>query len=742
LSLLNELKRRNVFRVGTAYVVLAWLIIQVVETIFPVYGMSDGAIRLVVTLLAIGLIPVVILAWAFELTPEGFKKDKDVDRSQSVSLQSGKKLDRTIMVVLALALGYFAFDKFVLDPVEDVQIAESAHQEGRSAAFTESIGDKSIAVMPFTNLSAESSNQFFADGIHDDLLTRISSIQDIKTISRSSVMTYRNSNKSLRSIAKELNVTTILEGGVQRAGDQVRINLQLIDAESDAHLWAQTYTRELTATNVFVIQAEITEAVASALEVILSEDQRRQLARQSTANLQALDAYFLGNQLFSQATSESIGQAIMAYQAAIRFDPEFDLAYSKQALVILEQIWINGLSSGTQLKKSRPLIDRAILLNPQSSLALTALGQWYSIDGQTDKAEQTFIQALVLEPNNVEAITSYGKLLQWGKFDPASAVNLFRRAVELDPQNADNKISLAGSMGRIGLGDEAIQLMEDLVADHPGSANIWRTLAELFTLTEYRHDKALKSLREAYELDPKNPRSSYLISEICYRLGDFYNAALWLNHAANLSPTSELASVFRGWAFILQGNFEGAREEFGSSTSDSNLYWHGIFRLAKIDVATGNPLDAINRYQNFAPKFDGRKTIENFFYGVGAINAYQEFGEHEKAQALTDEFMAFIEAEPPLFFNGVQVMRASLYAISGQTEAALAMLEDWVSQGGTSSMLQIQTEYELSVLANDPRYQSILRTVNNRLSEQKANLARWEASGEMLPMPREVTDPR
>ncbi|MCP4943924.1 MAG: hypothetical protein GY924_18360, partial [Planctomycetaceae bacterium] len=228
---------------GAAYVVAAWLLIQVAETIFPLFGFDDTPARIVVIVLAIGLIPSMIIAWVFELTPEGLVRDKDIDHSQFDTSQSSQKLNRMIMVVLTLALGYFAFDKFVLDPVEDVQIAESAHQEGRSAALTESFGDKSIAVMPFTNLSAESSNQFFADGIHDDLLTRISNIREIKTISRSSVMTYRDSNKSLQSIAKELRVSTILEGGVQRAGDQVRINLKLIDAESDVNLWAQTYTR-------------------------------------------------------------------------------------------------------------------------------------------------------------------------------------------------------------------------------------------------------------------------------------------------------------------------------------------------------------------------------------------------------------------------------------------------------------------------------------------------------------------
>ena len=155
MSLLNELNRRNVLRVGTAYVVMAWLIIQVVETIFPIYGLSQDSIRYVVTALAIGLIPVLILAWAFELTPEGLKRDKDIDRSQPVSMKTGKVLDRTIMIVLALALGYFAFDKFVLSESREAAIAESARQEGRTDALVGSYGDHSIAVLPFEDFSAD-----------------------------------------------------------------------------------------------------------------------------------------------------------------------------------------------------------------------------------------------------------------------------------------------------------------------------------------------------------------------------------------------------------------------------------------------------------------------------------------------------------------------------------------------------------------------------------------------------------
>jgi len=742
LSLFNELKRRNVLRVGAAYVVMAWLLIQVAETIFPLFGFDDTPARIVVIVLAIGLVPSMIVAWVFELTPEGLIRDKDIDHSQFDTAPSKQKLNRMIMVVLALALGYFAFDKFVLDPVEDVQIAKSAHQEGRSAALTESFGDRSIAVMPFTNLSAESSNQFFADGIHDDLLTRISNIQDIKSISRSSVMTYRDSKKKLAAIAKELGVSTILEGGVQRAGDQVRINLQLIDAASDAPLWGQTYTRELSATNVFVVQAEITEAVAGALQAILTADERRQLEKLPTANLQALDAFFLGNQLYDQRTSGSVGQAILAYQEAIELDPEFALAYSKQASAMLAQIGVSGLPQKAQIEKSRPLIDQAILLDPQSSEAFNALGNWYRWSGDTEKAFKAFEQAMALGPNNATALANHASMIRHEMSDPTSAIKLYRKAVELDPLNIALKMQLAIAMTSVGLASEGIELVERIVAENPDSAIALRDLALLYSDFEFRHDKGIKILRRAYELDPNHPTNSVVNAIMHWRLADYDNTALWMNNIARLIPNPESARVYHGWAFIAQGNLESAREIFERPVANHSLYWIGVFYLGSVDTAEGRPDDAIERYKDYAANFNGEKYNTNFNYGIAAVKAYRALDQQEKAQALIDQLVLAIKANPSVIYHDSAIHDASIYALSGQAEAAIATLEEWANRGGATSLLQQDIRHGLGVLEDDPRYQSIRHTVNNRLSEQKANIARWEASGEMLPMPKDVADPR
>jgi adenylate cyclase len=242
MSLYNELKRRNVLRVAAAYIVVAWLIIQVAETIFPLFGFGDGPARLLVIVLAIGFVPVLVISWVFELTPQGLKRDSEVDPELSIAPHTGKKLDRIIMVVLAIALAYFAFDKFVLDPQRDIDITERAAKAGAEQAREEArlgmFDDKSIAVLPFVNRSEKKEDEYFTNGIHDDLLTTIAKIGSMKVISRTSVMEYKDTIKKLPQIAKELGVANILQGGIQRSGNQVRINVQLIDAATYKHLWA------------------------------------------------------------------------------------------------------------------------------------------------------------------------------------------------------------------------------------------------------------------------------------------------------------------------------------------------------------------------------------------------------------------------------------------------------------------------------------------------------------------------
>ncbi len=247
--------------------------------------------------------------------------------------------------------------------------------------------EKSIAVLPFTNRSNLDDDVFFTDGVHDDLLTQISKIREIKTISRTSVLTYRNTTKNMRTIGEELGVATILEGGVQRAGNQIRINVQLIDAKTDAHLWAETYTRELSAENIFTIQSEIAQAIAGALATILSPQEKKDLEKLPTQNLAALEAWFQAKGSISKSTNQGYQEAIEHLNLAIKLDNTFAIAYAELGRLHLGQIYWEGLPVEAQVNRAQPLIEKALELDNNLSEAYLALGELKAHNGYSKQAQ-------------------------------------------------------------------------------------------------------------------------------------------------------------------------------------------------------------------------------------------------------------------------------------------------------------------------------------------------------------------
>jgi TolB-like protein len=332
MNFFAELKRRNVFKVAAAYIIVGWLIMQAGEVMSPALRLPEWVNSTLAFFLILGFPVALVFAWAFEMTPDGLKKEKEVDRSQSITPVTGQKLNYTIIALMAVALTYFAYDKFVATPEISRELAQAP--EKSETVVTADVSQvqkpnrKSIAVIPFQNRSANEENaEFFSDGVHDELLTNLSKIGDLKVISRTSVMSYRDTTKNIQQIATELGVANILEGGVQRAGDTVRINVQLIDAESDEHIWAEIYDRQLSAENIFAIQTEIARAIANALEATLSPREQELLATQPTKNLEALDNFLIGSQLLEQSNWQSYRDAQIYLRKAIELDPQFVQAY-------------------------------------------------------------------------------------------------------------------------------------------------------------------------------------------------------------------------------------------------------------------------------------------------------------------------------------------------------------------------------------------------------------------------------
>jgi adenylate cyclase len=461
LSFFKELKRRNVLRVGVAYIVAAWLIVQVVETLFPVYGLSDATIRLVVTLLAIGLLPVVVLAWAFELTPEGLKKDKDVDRSQSITLRTGKKLDRMIMVVLALAMSLFAFDKFVLSKSRETaqqqqqakQLAsatEEARQEGRSEALVKSYGDKSIAVLPFVNMSSDEEQEYFSDGLSEELLILLAKIPELQVAARTSSFSLKGKDLQISEVGEILKVAHVLEGSVRKAGNQVRITAQLIKTNDGYHMWSETYDRSLE--NIFAIQDEIATAVVAQLKVTLLGD--TPAAKVTTPEAYAL--FLQARHLAQQGTKEGYERSHELLQQVVAIDPGYAAAWSELARNYTNRAGFGMLAAEEGFRLAREAAETALAIDPNDAQAHTSLGYIAIVyDGDLAVAAPYYERALELEPANPKVIRSAASLsANLGRMD--QAIVLGEYVVIRDPVNSIGHNNLGNDYLRAGRLDEAI----------------------------------------------------------------------------------------------------------------------------------------------------------------------------------------------------------------------------------------------------------------------------------------------
>ena len=437
MSFFNELKRRNVFKVGVAYLITAWLLVQVADMLLDNMDAPPWVLQAIFVVLLVGLFVTLLVAWAFELTPEGIKKEKDIDRSQSITPQTGRKLNAAIMIILVLALGYFAWDKFMVRPMQETAVVVSDSPADAVAEATLPT-DKSIAVLPFDNRSNQEDDEFFTSGIHDDLLTQLAQISSLRVISRTSVVQFKDTSKSIREIAELLGVATILEGGVQRAGNQVRINMQLIDAATDAHLWAQTYDRELTANNVFKIQSEVATAVTEAMRATLSPEEQQRINSVPPENMQALEEYFKGRAELDQRTKPAIESSRLRFEEARQLDPGFALAYAGEAQAIM-LLADSGSSYGEipvteTLELARPLLEKALELAPRDAQVLGVYGLLESNSYNSELALDYFGRSLALNPSSGEVL-NWQRMSQYGagRIKDATETNL--RMVEVDPMS-------------------------------------------------------------------------------------------------------------------------------------------------------------------------------------------------------------------------------------------------------------------------------------------------------------------
>lgn len=469
----KELRRRNVVRVAGMYLVAGWVLVQIASTLEDAMNLPDWFDGIVVALLIIGLPIALILAWAFELTPEGVVRTENVPEDKSITSDTGRKLDYAIIAGIIILGGVILLkdtNKTAVDPepVATEALAEKGAEETITQDQVEAPAaspkaeaatplEKSIAVLPFFNRSPNPDDAFFTDGMHDDLLTHLSKIADLHVISRTSVLGFKGSDRKIPDIGRELGVATVMEGAVQRAGNRVRINVQLIDVATDDHIWAEIYDRELTADNIFDIQSEITKAIASALNAVLSASDEAELAKRPTANLAAYDAFVAGK-LASAAAGVSGGADLLGsiehFNKAIALDPEFGEAYAAKGYSEIALYWYTA-EEGDWIAAADRSLQKAEELAPDAIETHMARG-YYHYWGHLDyaAADAEFDLALEKSPNYPQAIA--GKAFaarRAGRFD--EAITLLEMGGRLDPLNVDLHSSLIESFSKLGRFEEA-----------------------------------------------------------------------------------------------------------------------------------------------------------------------------------------------------------------------------------------------------------------------------------------------
>jgi adenylate cyclase len=435
MSLFKELKRRNVLRVGAAYVVVAWLIIQVVETIFPAFGFGDAAVRIATIFLAIGLVPTLVVAWAFELTPEGLRREKDVDPSQSIAPRTSKKLDSLIMVVLALALSYFAFDKFVLSESIDVVINKSGRLEDTSETLLSSHGEKSIAVLPFRNLSDDKEQRYFSDGLTEDIITALSRT-DLFVLGFSSSLD-KFSDLAISEIGENLGVRYLLKGSVRRDAKQIRISGQLFDTKSGKQLWGDSYTRDLTALNIFALQDDITARVVATIadaSGIIDRVGMEELKHKPTNELAAYDCVLRSYNYEALHTAEAHLKARDCIERAVELDPTYAEALAAAAYLYREEHFHGFNQRPDALQKAMASARKAIELDPFNQSAYYALAFIYFDSGES-KLDEFFVAAkrvVELNPNNSRVIGGIGALMAFAG-EWTQGIDLLERTMTINP---------------------------------------------------------------------------------------------------------------------------------------------------------------------------------------------------------------------------------------------------------------------------------------------------------------------
>jgi TolB-like protein/DNA-binding winged helix-turn-helix (wHTH) protein/Tfp pilus assembly protein PilF len=725
MSLIAELKRRNVFRVGVAYAIVAWLLIEVASVILPTFKTPEWVMQAFASLVILGFPLALILAWSFELTPEGIKLEKTVDRAESITQRTGRKLNFAIIGLLAVALVFVVVDHYVLE-AEQIPAAKPITR------------GKSIAVLPFVDMSADADQEYFADGISEELLNTLVRFEGLRVVGRTSSFSFKNSDADLKMIGEKLGVDVILEGSVRMAGDRVRITAQLVNAKDGFHRWSETYDRELT--DIFAVQTEIAMAIADALRVSLSSKEREWLAASPTENLEAYQAYLLGRQRLATDTTASVEEAIEYFQQAIELDPELALAYVGLTRSYLKQISNTGRPPDEMLARAQAAADKALALNDRLAEAHVALGEVEWMANDVEAAEAAFRRALALNPNSVMAYLSYAGLLgfELARYDEALA--LTRKAIELDPLSLEATMQLAEHLNMLGRIDEALSWYQRVLEIDPDNAYGYTQIGIHHRYVSGRIDEAVVWMTKALALDP---RSQFNLAVLVWQfldLGDPDRAEYWSNRCMELGSESYWPNVVMQMLAVYRGD-EAAALEHGRKALA--LWPYGLNQvlmfLRNSEVRAGRYFEARALYEELFPELlserDPRVDLRNYRAAIDLALILSRTGEQEQADLLLNRSLQQIQRRPRFGRRGYDIADVQIYALQGEKQKALSALRDAIDEGWRAEWWWRLRKPDLESLHDEPEFQAMVAEIEADMAAQLERVREMERNGELEPIP-------
>ena len=604
MSFIKELKRRNVFRVAIAYAIAAWLLIEITATTFPILKLPDWSVTLVTVLVLIGFPLALILAWAFELTPEGLKKEKDVDRSESITHVTGRRLDFIIITVLALALGYFAYEKFVPDASRDAVLVETTTQAVTEKVVTEqeepTESDQSIAVLPFVNMSEDAGNEYFADGLSEELLNMLVKIPGLQVAARTSSFSFKGKDLTVSEIARKLSVSNVLEGSVRKSGNRVRITVQLIKADDGFHLWSESYDRILD--DIFATQDEIALAVTRALKMTLMGE-----APKSRPTLPAVyELYLQGKRSFNLKGEKNWEKAVDVLTQAVQLDPEYAPAWNLLAGTYSFQT-AQGLRPRDEgLALSRAANDRALAIDPEFGGAWASLGSYKKFwEWDWETADKAISKARQLDPYSARiTIAAASMATTLGQLDKAIA--LYEQARILDPMSFSGLSTLGQAYMRARRFDDAISMLGQLAGSRPDYYWDYSNLG----LAHLLNGDAEQALIEI-EKNPENEMRDFATVMAYSTLGREKDAQLLLAKvtadAGDFRPARVAeAHCWRGETDLAFEWLEKARDarDPGLSYLLGNVFLENLVSDPRWPVFL-NKLDLLEAWQAMPPEYGG-----------------------------------------------------------------------------------------------------------------------------------------